>query len=201
MCALAFKVLHDKQRGPLVFLRIYSGTLKPQTAVHNINRNSTYAVLSRGCTGSRLTLRPADEENNFFVFFFFPVQREDEQAARAVCRPACGNPLDDGGEYRLDCRTQAGGEVDTPAASLYRTTSASWSGNRLNRLSLSVGKTVTGDTIVSSKASAAAAVRRAHAEGSKRGDQASVVLSGVEVPDPVFFCTIEPPTMAKQAGQ
>lgn len=70
LCALAFKVLHDKQRGPLVFLRIYSGTLKPQTAVHNINRNSTYAVLSRGCTGSRLTLRPAGEENNFFVFFF-----------------------------------------------------------------------------------------------------------------------------------
>lgn len=44
LCALAFKVLHDKQRGPLVFLRIYSGTLKPQTAVHNINRNSMYAI-------------------------------------------------------------------------------------------------------------------------------------------------------------
>lgn len=44
LCALAFKVVHDKQRGPLVFLRIYSGCLKPQTAVHNINRNSVYAV-------------------------------------------------------------------------------------------------------------------------------------------------------------
>lgn len=44
LCALAFKVLHDKQRGPLVFLRIYSGTLKPQTAIHNINRNSTCVV-------------------------------------------------------------------------------------------------------------------------------------------------------------
>lgn len=43
LCALAFKVLHDKQRGPMVFLRIYSGTLKPQTAFYNINRNSTYA--------------------------------------------------------------------------------------------------------------------------------------------------------------
>lgn len=85
--------------------------------------------------------------------------------------------------------------------------SAIWSGDRFNRfsVSLSVGKTVTGDTIVSSKASAAAAMRRAHAEGgrtgAKRGEQACVVLSGVEVPDPVFFCTIEPPTMAKQAGQ
>lgn len=65
-------------------------------------------------------------------------------------------------------------------------------------------KTVTGDTIVSSKASAAAAARRAQNDSGaekKRGEHASVVLSGVEVPDPVFFCTIEPPTMAKQAGQ
>lgn len=65
-------------------------------------------------------------------------------------------------------------------------------------------KTVTGDTIVSSKASAAAAARRAQNDGGagkKCGEHASVLLSGVEVPDPVFFCTIEPPTMAKQAGQ
>lgn len=63
-------------------------------------------------------------------------------------------------------------------------------------------KAVTGDTIVSSKASAAAAARRAHNDGGtgkKHGEH--VVLSGVEVPDPVFFCTIEPPTMAKQAGE
>lgn len=65
-------------------------------------------------------------------------------------------------------------------------------------------KTVTGDTIVSSKASAAAAARRASSDGAARKkteEQTTVVLSGVEVPDPVFFCTIEPPTMAKQAGQ
>uniref|UniRef100_A0A3B3UF75 Elongation factor G2 n=1 Tax=Poecilia latipinna TaxID=48699 RepID=A0A3B3UF75_9TELE len=73
-------------------------------------------------------------------------------------------------------------------------------------IALTVGlkQTVTGDTIVSSKASAAAAARRAQSDGgmgTKRGDQADIgiVLSGVEVPDPVFFCTIEPPTMAKQA--
>lgn len=42
LCALAFKVLHDKQRGPLVFLRIYSGTMKPQSAVYNINKNCTW---------------------------------------------------------------------------------------------------------------------------------------------------------------
>ncbi|XP_016525344.1 ribosome-releasing factor 2, mitochondrial isoform X2 [Poecilia formosa] len=138
LCALAFKVLHDKQRGPLVFLRIYSGTLKAQTAVHNINRNNTERM-------SRLLVPFADQQ------------------------------------------------VEIPSMS---------AGN----IALTVGlkQTVTGDTIVSSKASAAAAARRAQSDGGmgmKRGDQADIgiVLSGVEVPDPVFFCTIEPPTMAKQA--
>ncbi|GLD51672.1 ribosome-releasing factor 2, mitochondrial [Lates japonicus] len=136
LCALAFKVLHDKQRGPLVFLRIYSGTLKPQTAVHNINRNNTERM-------SRLLVPFADQH------------------------------------------------VEIPSMT---------AGN----IALTVGlkQTVTGDTIVSSKASAAAAARRAQNDsgmGKKRGEHAAVVLSGVEVPDPVFFCTIEPPTMAKQA--
>ncbi|MGH0157867.1 UNVERIFIED_CONTAM: hypothetical protein FKN15_034425, partial [Acipenser sinensis] len=103
LCALAFKVIHDKQRGPLVFVRIYSGTMKPQSAVYNINRNTTY--------------------------------------------------------------------------------------------------TATGDTVVSSKSSAAAVARRAGKDdGKKRGSaQESLVLAGVEIPQPVFFCTIEPPSMAKQA--
>uniref|UniRef100_A0A8C5CN42 GTP dependent ribosome recycling factor mitochondrial 2 n=1 Tax=Gadus morhua TaxID=8049 RepID=A0A8C5CN42_GADMO len=67
-------------------------------------------------------------------------------------------------------------------------------------IALAVGlkQTVTGDTIVSSKASAAAAARRAN-QDQELGTKASVILSGVEVPEPVFFCSIEPPTMAKQA--
>uniref|UniRef100_A0AAY4AIV5 Elongation factor G2 n=1 Tax=Denticeps clupeoides TaxID=299321 RepID=A0AAY4AIV5_9TELE len=64
-------------------------------------------------------------------------------------------------------------------------------------------QTVTGDTIVSSKASAVAAARRAQEESEGKmnpGREASeLVLAGVEVPEPVFFCTIEPPSMAKQA--
>ncbi|KAM9735718.1 ribosome-releasing factor 2, mitochondrial isoform 2-T2 [Menidia menidia] len=132
LCALAFKVLHDKQRGPLVFLRIYSGTLKAQTAVHNINRNNIERM-------SRLLVPFADQH------------------------------------------------VEIPSMT---------AGN----IALTVGlkQTVTGDTIVSSKASAAAAARRAQNEGGTEKNT-SIILSGVEVPDPVFFCTIEPPTMAKQA--
>uniref|UniRef100_A0A669BCK6 Elongation factor G2 n=1 Tax=Oreochromis niloticus TaxID=8128 RepID=A0A669BCK6_ORENI len=136
LCALAFKVLHDKQRGPLVFLRIYSGTLKPQTALHNINRNSTERM-------SRLLVPFADQH------------------------------------------------VEIPSMT---------AGN----IALTVGlkQTVTGDTIVSSKASAAAAAHRAQNDneaGKRSRECASVILSGVEVPDPVFFCTIEPPSMSKQA--
>uniref|UniRef100_A0A8C5GFX4 Elongation factor G2 n=1 Tax=Gouania willdenowi TaxID=441366 RepID=A0A8C5GFX4_GOUWI len=136
LCALAFKVVHDKQRGPLVFLRIYSGTLKPQSSILNLSRNNTERI-------SRLMVPFADQ---------------------------------------------------------YVETSSLSAGN----IALTVGlkQTVTGDTIVSSKASAAAAARRAHGDddgGGVKGKNADVVLSGVEVPDPVFFCTIEPPTMAKQA--
>ncbi|XP_034094815.1 ribosome-releasing factor 2, mitochondrial [Gymnodraco acuticeps] len=137
LCALAFKVLHDKQRGPLVFLRIYSGTLKPQSAVHNINRNSVERI-------SRLMVPFADQN--------------------------------------VEISSMTAGNI---------------------ALTVGLKQTVTGDTIVSSKSSAAAAAaRRAHNDsgtGAKRGEHASVVLSGVEVPEPVFFCTIEPPTMAKQA--
>ncbi|KAM7392565.1 hypothetical protein PAMA_007602 [Pampus argenteus] len=137
LCALAFKVLHDKQRGPLVFLRIYSGTLKPQTAVHNIKRDSIERM-------SKLLVPFADQH--------------------------------------VEISSMSAGNI---------------------ALTVGLKQTVTGDTIVSSKASAAAAARRAQNDdsetGKKRREYASVVLSGVEVPDPVFFCTIEPPTMAKQA--
>ncbi|KAM8960832.1 ribosome-releasing factor 2, mitochondrial [Pelodytes ibericus] len=136
LCALAFKVLHDKQRGPLVFVRIYSGTMKPQTAVHNVNQNCTERM-------SRLLLPFADQQ------------------------------------------------VEIPSLS---------PGN----IALTVGlkQTATGDTIVSSKASAAAAARRAERDGiGKSKDhktQNNLVLAGVEIPEPVFFCTIEPPSVARQ---
>ncbi|KAM8814201.1 ribosome-releasing factor 2, mitochondrial isoform 3-T3 [Rhynchonycteris naso] len=136
LCALAFKVLHDKQRGPLVFMRIYSGTIKPQLAIHNINGNCTERI-------SRLLLPFADQH------------------------------------------------VEIPSLS---------AGN----IALTVGlkHTATGDTIVSSKSSALAAARRAGREGEKKHRQNSeaerLLLAGVEIPEPVFFCTIEPPSMAKQ---
>ncbi|XP_071064710.1 ribosome-releasing factor 2, mitochondrial isoform X2 [Dasypus novemcinctus] len=136
LCALAFKVLHDKQRGPLVFMRVYSGTIKPQLAIHNINGNCTERL-------SRLLLPFADQH------------------------------------------------VEIPSLT---------AGN----IALTVGlkHTATGDTIVSSKSSALAAARLAEREGGKKhreNDKTErLLLAGVEIPEPVFFCTIEPPSMAKQ---
>ncbi|MFT7815625.1 ribosome-releasing factor 2, mitochondrial isoform X1 [Arapaima gigas] len=137
LCALAFKVVHNKQRGPLVFVRVYSGSMKAQSAVHNINRNTTERM-------SRLIVPFADQH------------------------------------------------VEIPSLT---------AGN----IGLTVGlkQTVTGDTIVASKSSASqAARRRLEQEEGKVKDSdreaGSLILAGVEVPDPVFFCTIEPPTMAKQ---
>lgn len=40
LCALAFKIIHDKQRGPLTFVRIYSGKMKSGSSVYNVNRNT-----------------------------------------------------------------------------------------------------------------------------------------------------------------
>ncbi|XP_072215470.1 ribosome-releasing factor 2, mitochondrial isoform X1 [Excalfactoria chinensis] len=136
LCALAFKVLHDKCRGPLVFIRIYSGSLKPQSAVYNINKSCTERM-------SRLLLPFADQQ------------------------------------------------IEIPSL---------MPGN----IALAVGlkQSATGDTLVSSKPSAVAAARQAgrSAGGEQRstGDIERLLLAGVEVPEPVFFCTIEPPSMAKQ---
>uniref|UniRef100_A0A8C5W419 Ribosome-releasing factor 2, mitochondrial n=1 Tax=Microcebus murinus TaxID=30608 RepID=A0A8C5W419_MICMU len=71
-------------------------------------------------------------------------------------------------------------------------------------IALTVGlkHTATGDTIASSKSSILAAARRAEREGEKKHKQSNeaerILLAGVEIPEPVFFCTIEPPSLAKQ---
>ncbi|NWR24097.1 RRF2M factor, partial [Emberiza fucata] len=136
LCALAFKVLHDKCRGPLVFVRVYSGSLKPQSAVYNINKSCTERM-------SRLLLPFADQQ------------------------------------------------IEIPSL---------MPGN----IALTVGlkQSATGDTIVSSKASAVAAARRAGRDAGEKKRSGSgvdsLLLAGVEIPEPVFFCTIEPPSMARQ---
>ncbi|KAG8130985.1 hypothetical protein E2320_017607, partial [Naja naja] len=144
LCALAFKVLHDKQRGPLVFLRIYSGTMKPQSAVYNINKNCTLTHINRYRERmSRLLLPFADQQ--------------------------------------IEISSLTAGNI---------------------ALTVGLKQSATGDTIVTSKASAVAAARQAGRNVESARGQAkevqNLLLAGIEVPEPVFFCTIEPPSMTKQ---
>lgn len=37
LCALAFKIVHDKHRGALTYVRIYGGTLKCSGSIYNVN--------------------------------------------------------------------------------------------------------------------------------------------------------------------
>lgn len=39
LCAKAFKVLHDKQKGPLVFFRIYSGSFNKGQRLYNAQQD------------------------------------------------------------------------------------------------------------------------------------------------------------------
>ncbi|XP_071080467.1 ribosome-releasing factor 2, mitochondrial-like isoform X1 [Haliotis cracherodii] len=149
LCALAFKVIHEKQRGPLTFLRMYSGMMKSGESVYNINRGVTEKT-------SRLLQVYA---NDFH-----------------------------------DMSTASAGNIVLVAG---------------------LKQTYTGDTITNTQKTANAAARtyRAHrhkagltdasnsnSEGDDHldGDSGLPVLAGLDIPDPVFFCSIEPPTMAAQ---
>ncbi|XP_046555914.1 ribosome-releasing factor 2, mitochondrial-like [Haliotis rubra] len=151
LCALAFKVIHDKQRGPLTFLRMYSGMMKSGESVYNINRGVTEKT-------SRLLQVYA---NDFH-----------------------------------DMSTASAGNIVLVAG---------------------LKQTYTGDTITNTQKTANAAARtyriHRHKEGftddfdgcskdtgddSVEDDSRLPVLAGLDIPDPVFFCSIEPPTMAAQ---
>lgn len=44
LCGLAFKIMHDKRRGPLTFIRLYTGTITAGSPVYNINRDCTERI-------------------------------------------------------------------------------------------------------------------------------------------------------------
>lgn len=46
LTALAFKVIHDLKRGVIVYIRVYSGSLKLGSKIYNVNRDSSETVLS-----------------------------------------------------------------------------------------------------------------------------------------------------------
>jgi len=59
-------------------------------------------------------------------------------------------------------------------------------------------QTSTGDTLVSSQRSVASAVKSYQSSCPEGDDGLVPVLAGMEIPDPVFFCSVEPPSLAYQ---
>ncbi|KAF1775509.1 Tr-type G domain, conserved site [Phytophthora cactorum] len=116
LCALAFKVQHDRQRGLVVFFRVYSGVLNAKSQLINA---------SRGGTKERLTR-------------LMHVAADDQEAVEFISAGHIG-------------------------------------------AAVGLKHTFTGDTLVSAKDAA-------HL----------MVLPGVQIPKPVFTCSIEAESSAKQ---
>ncbi|KAG6616962.1 translation elongation factor G [Phytophthora cinnamomi] len=116
LCALAFKVQHDRQRGLVVFFRVYSGVLTAKSQLINA---------SRGGTKERLTR-------------LMHVAADDQEAVESISAGHIG-------------------------------------------AAVGLKHTFTGDTLVSAKDAA-------H----------QLVLPGVQIPKPVFTCSIEAESSAKQ---
>lgn len=129
LCAMAFKIQNDPQRGPLTFLRIYSGTIQSGQKIYNVNRSKSEKV-------SRLYVASADELGEI----------SDISQGNIVV---------------------VSGLKDT----------------------------ITGDTITSGLTAMNAARSWMATKRNVAEKEIAPVLAGIEIPDPVFFCSIEPPSM------
>lgn len=123
LCALVFKIVHDKYKGRITFIRIYSGSLERGQRLYNLNRKTSERITS-------LLIAYADD--------FEEVSKLGSGHIAAVTGLHC---------------------------------------------------VITGDTLVSSQGSAKDASKRFKKES---GKDDAVVLAGVTIPPPVFFCSIEP---------
>ncbi|KAI1307940.1 Ribosome-releasing factor 2, mitochondrial [Halotydeus destructor] len=134
-CGLVFKIIHDKMHGPLTFVRVYSGQVKSQAKLYNVNREK-----SEKC-----------------------------------------------------------GKILTALANEYREVTECAAGN----IAVITGllDTVTGDTLVGSSAvaeKAKAYYRDDMVAAGGNSDNDVPILAGPKILEPVFFCSIEAPSLSKQ---
>ncbi|XP_060834486.1 ribosome-releasing factor 2, mitochondrial [Rhopalosiphum padi] len=133
MSARAFKIVHEKQKGPVTFLRIYTGTLEKGQKLYNASQSKSENI-------NRVMIAYADdykEVNN--------VESGNIVAVTGLKNTVCGDLL-----------SNSNNAVK----------------NALTKLSKS----------------------------KKMTQEESIEMLGVEmsIPDPVFFCSIEPPSQAYQ---
>ncbi|XP_015513213.1 ribosome-releasing factor 2, mitochondrial [Neodiprion pinetum] len=133
LAARAFKVVHDKHKGALTFLRIYSGTFKQGQRVFNVQKENT------------------------------------EQ---------CGKLF------------EAYADEYSEVAAIERGNIAAVSGLKL---------TTSGDLLTTSATAASQAKRAMQKQNNTTNeDVESLFGTGARVPNPVFFCSIEPPSISYQ---
>ncbi|KYM95249.1 PREDICTED: ribosome-releasing factor 2, mitochondrial [Cyphomyrmex costatus] len=134
LAARVFKIVHDKQRGPITFFRIYSGNIKRGQKLYNVTHEQ-----SEQCT--RLYIACADDY-------------------KEVSEVSYGNI-------------------------------AAVSGLK---------STITGDLVTTSHSIANRAKQTMLKENPNRLDYVNnFFASGVNLLDPVFFCSIEPPSLSAQS--
>ncbi|XP_033217185.1 ribosome-releasing factor 2, mitochondrial isoform X2 [Belonocnema kinseyi] len=135
LCAKAFKIIHDKQRGPMTFVRVFTGKMKKSQKLYNIQQGKSEQ-------SSRIYAAYADE--------YVEVQEMD-----------CGNITAITG---LKC-------------------------------------TAPGDLVTCSSSSANRAKTKMRKNKNVKPEEVDNFFSrGARVPDPVFFCSIEPPSLSYQVA-
>ncbi|KAG8036997.1 hypothetical protein G9C98_004319 [Cotesia typhae] len=132
LSARAFKIMHDKQRGPITFFRVYSGSLKKNQKVYNATREKYEQ-------GSRLYAAYADDYEE------------------------------------IDEVTE--GNIGGLAGCKF---------------------TITGDLLTSSPAVVSRAKNVAAKIKNLDETEKDKFFSAARIPDPVFFCSIEPPSLSAQ---
>ncbi|XP_029168268.1 ribosome-releasing factor 2, mitochondrial [Nylanderia fulva] len=133
LAARVFKIVHDKQRGPITFFRIYSGNMKKGQKLYNVTRE------------------------------------QNEQCTRLYI--ACADDYEEVAEVSLGNIAAVGGLKDT----------------------------ITGD-LVTTSASAGSRAKGIMLKEKSPDYVNNFFASGTNLPDPVFFCSIEPPSLSAQSA-
>lgn len=133
LSARVFKIVHDKQRGPISFLRIYTGTIKKGDKLYNARTQKV-------------------EQCNLLY---------------------------------------------TACADDYKEINEINSGNIVAVTGLQT--TITGDLITTNAVALKQAQKNMEKDKSTESDS-DILISGMVIPDPVFFCSIEPPSLSKQVS-
>ncbi|CAH0550107.1 unnamed protein product [Brassicogethes aeneus] len=136
LCARAFKVTHDKQKGPLVFMRIYNGSIAKNQKIYNIQQDIT------------------EQNNRLYVAY--------------------------ADEFK-DVESVGDGNIAVVAGL----------------------KRVRSGDLVCSSSGACQKAKTKMLKSLGRKDDATIddlFGRGAKVPEPVFFCSIEPPSLAAQTA-